>query len=117
MNLKSWSALILMMGLILAFNPLNAQAEPYPRYHHPRGNAYGWQGSRRHGFERHHKHFRRSCKGPHNTHYVDRVYAGPPRVAYLEPVPQVIGIPYAQPQSYFPQPATPGLSGHFEYNF
>jgi hypothetical protein len=31
MNLKSWSALILMMGLILAFNPLAAQAAPYPR--------------------------------------------------------------------------------------
>lgn len=117
MNLKRWSALILIMGLILAFTPPGAQAEPYPGYHHPRGHAYGWHGSRRHGFERRHKHFRGSSRGPLHHRHMDRVYTGPPRVSYIEPVPQVVGIPYVQPQPYYSPPATPGLSGHFEYNF
>jgi hypothetical protein len=116
MNLKRWAALILMMGLILLFNLPGAQAAPYPGYHHPRGHAYGWHQARRHGFARRHRHFRRSFRGPHHRH-MGRVYAGPPRVAFLEPIPQVVGIPYVQPQSYYSPPAAPGLSGHFEYNF
>jgi len=117
MNLKRWSALILMMGLILAFNPLTAQAGPYPGYRHPRGPAYGWHQAKRRGCERRHRHFRRPVRGPHHRHHVGRAYAGPPRVAYLEPVPQVVGIPYVQPQPYYSPPVSPGLSGHFEYNF
>jgi hypothetical protein len=117
MNLKRWSSLILVMGLILTLTSLSAQADPYRSYHHSHGDAYGWDGPRPHGFERRHKHFRRSRKGPHHPHYVDRVYAGPPRVAYLTPVAPVIGIPYAQPQPYVSQPAPPGLSGQLQYNF
>jgi hypothetical protein len=117
MDRKRWSALILMLGLILAFNLPGAQAEPYPGYHHPRGHAYGWHKARRHGFERRHRHFRRSWRGPRKHHCMDRVYEGPPQVAYLQPVPQVIGIPAVQPQPYYSQPAAPGVSGHFEYNF
>jgi hypothetical protein len=117
MNLKSYLGLILMTGLFLAFSPLSAQADPYRPYHHPRGHAYGWDGPRGHGFDRRHKHFRRSHRGPHNPHYVERVYAGPPQVAYVTPVAPVIGIPYAQPQPYFSQPPTPGFSGQLQYNF
>ena len=118
MNLSRWLRVILMMGLILALNSLSAQADPYPPYHHPRGNAYGWDGPRPHGFDRHHKNFRRSCRGPHNPHYGDRVYGGPPRVAYVVPVAPVMGIPYAQPQTQpYSQPAARGLSGQVQYNF
>jgi hypothetical protein len=123
MNLNRWLSVILMMGLILALNPLGAQARPYPhfkhhpKYHHPHGNAYGRHGPRHHAFDRHHKHFRRSCKGPHNPrHYVH--HAGPPPVVYVAPVTPIIGIqPYSQPQPFFSQPATPGLSGQFNLNF
>jgi hypothetical protein len=117
MNLIKWWGLILMTGLILALNPLRAQADPYPAYHHPHGNAYGWYGPKPHGFDRRPKHFKRSCRGAHNRHHVDRVYAGPPPVAYVTPVAPVIGIPYAPPQPYPSQPVTPGLSGQLQYNF
>jgi hypothetical protein len=117
MILRRWLSVILMMSFILGLTALNAQADPYRPYHHPRGNAYGWDGPRSHGFDRHHKHFRRSCKGPHKHHYRDRVYEGPPPVAYVAPVAPVIGIPYAQPQPYYAQPPTPGLSGQLQYNF
>ena len=114
MNLKRWLSVIMTMGLILAFNPLGAQARPY---HHPHGKAYGWYGSRHHGFDRHHKHFRRHGRGPQHPHYMERVCGGPPPVAYVAPVAPVIGIPYAQPQPYYSQPATPGLSGQIQWNF
>jgi hypothetical protein len=117
MNLKRWLSVILMLGLILAFNPLGAQAGPCRPYDHPPGKAYGWDGQGPHGFARHYKHFRRSCKGPHNPHYVARVYGGPPPVAYVAPVAPVIGIPYAQPQPYFSQPAPRGLSGNLNFGF
>jgi hypothetical protein len=113
MNLRRWLSIILMMGLILALNSLTAQAGP--KYHHPRGNAYGWDGPRPRGFDRHHKNFRRSCRGPHNPHYAGRGYGGPPPVAYVVPVAPVMGIPYAQPQ--YSQSVPPGLSGQFQYNF
>lgn len=108
MNLKRWLTVILMMGLIIAFNPLSGQAGPY---HHPHGKAYGWYGKKHHGFDRRHKHFRYSHRGPNHSHY----YAGPPSVAYVTPVAPLIGIPYAQPQ--YSQPATPGFSGSLNYNF
>jgi hypothetical protein len=107
MNLRRWSSVILMMGLILALNSLSAQADPYRPYHHPHGHAYGWDGPRPHDFGRHHKQFRHSCWGPRNPHYVD-------------PVAPVMGIPYAQPQPYFNQPSLPGppgFHGQFNYNF
>jgi hypothetical protein len=114
MNLKRWLSVFLMMGLILALNPLGAQARP--KYHHPRGNAYGWDGPRHHNFERHQKHFRRSCKGPHH-HREYGHYAGPPQVAYVTPVAPIIAMPYQQPQPYYSQPANPGLSGNLNWNF
>ena len=46
MNLRKCLSVILMMGLILAVSSLSAQADPYHRYHHPHGKAYGWHGSR-----------------------------------------------------------------------
>ncbi len=116
MNLRRWLSVILMMGLILALSSLSAQADPYRPYHRPHGDAYGWNGPRHHNFDRHYKHFRRSRRGPHNPHYVERVYERP-RVAYVTPVAPVIGIPYAQPQPYFSQPAPPGLSGQFTFGF
>ena len=115
MKLTRWLSVILMMGLMLALNSLSAQADPYRAYHRPHGNAYGWNGSRPHDFDRHYKHFRRSCKGPQNPHYVGRVYGGPPRVAYVTPMAPVIGIPYSQPN--FSQPAPRGLSGNVNYGF
>lgn len=121
MNPKRWLGLILMAGLILALNSLSAQADPYPTYHHPRGNAYGWHGQRTRGFDRHfdrrHEHFRRACRGPHSPRFVDRGYAGPPPVAYIAPVAPVMAMPYAPPQPYYSQPPTPGLSGQLQYNF
>jgi hypothetical protein len=120
MNLRRWLSVILMMGLILALNSLSAQADPYGPYHHPRGHAYGWDGPRHHDFGRHYGHYRRTCRGPHNTHYVERVYTGPPAVAYVAPVAPVMGIPYPQPQPYYSQPyqsGPPGLHGQFNYNF
>jgi hypothetical protein len=116
MNLRRCLSFFLMLGLILAFSPLSAQADPYRPYHHPRGNAYGWHGPKHHG-NGHYKHFRRSCRGPHNPRYVERVYGGPPAVAYVTPVAPVAGIPYAQPQPYYSQPAIPGLSGQLQWNF
>ena len=115
MNLKRWLSVILMMGLILAFSPLGAQADPYRPYYHPHGNAYGWD--KPHGFDHHQNYFRRSCKGPYNPHYVKRVYGGPPPVAYLAPAAPVIAIPYAQPQPYISQPAPRGLSGNLNFGF
>lgn len=121
MNLKSWLSGILVMGLILALIPLSAQARPYsfyddhPKYHHPRGNAYGWHGPKHHG-RQYNKHFRHHGKGPcHSPYYAH--HAGPPPVAYVAPVTPVIGIPYAQPQPYYSQPAIPGFSGNLNWNF
>jgi hypothetical protein len=114
MNLKRWFGFILMTCLILALNPLNAQAGPYHPYHRPHGKAHGWHGPKRHGWHSHYKHFRRSCRGPHNHHYADQFY-GPPSVVYMTPVTPVI--PYAQPQPYYSQPVIPGLSGQIQYNF
>lgn len=117
MNLSRWFSVILMMGLILALSSLSAQADPYRPYDHPHGRAYGWDGPRPHGFDRHYRDFRHSYRGPHNPHYVHRVYGGPPPVAYVAPVAPVIGIPYAQPQPSFAQPGPRGLSGTLQYNF
>jgi hypothetical protein len=117
MKLSRWLNVILMMGLILALSSLSAQADPYRPYHHPHGNAYGWDGPRPHGFDHHYKQFWRSSRGPHNPHYVGRVHGGPPPVAYVTPVAPVIGIPYAQPQPNFSQPGPRGLSGQLQYNF
>ncbi len=122
MNLKRWLSVILMMGLILALNPLGAQAGPFShfkhhrKYHHPYGKAYGWHGPRNHAFGRHHKPFRSSWRGPyHHRHYVH--HAGPAPVAYVAPVAPIIGIPYSQPEPFYSQPATPGLSGQLNWNF
>ncbi len=128
MNLKRWLSVILMTGLVLALNSLSAQADPDWPYHHPRGRAYGWDGPRHraygwdgprhHDFDRHYEHFRRSCGGPHNRHYVERVYGGPPSVTYVTPVAPVMGIPYAPSQPYFnQQSAPPGLHGQIGYSF
>lgn len=119
MKPSRWLSIILMMGGILALSALGAQAEPYRYFNHPHGHAYGWE--KHHGFDchfdRHFKHFRRFGRGPHHSHYVERVYGGPPAVAYVAPVAPVVGIPYAQPQPYFSQPAPRGLSGQLQYNF
>jgi hypothetical protein len=121
MKRRRWLSVILMMGLILALSSLGAQAKPYRPYHHPRGHAHGWDGPGPRHFDRHYKHFRRSCRGPRNHHYVERVYQGPPAVAYVAPVAPVIGIPYApQPQPYYSQPqqyGPPGLHGQINYGF
>ncbi len=122
MNLKRWLSVILMMGLVLALSSPAAQAgppfEPQPYYHHPHGNAYGWDGPRARGFDHHYKYFRHSYGGPHRFHHADRGCGGPPQVAYVAPVAPVIGVPYAQPQQpYFSQPAPRGLSGTVQYNF
>ena len=118
MNLRRWLSVILMMGVILALSSLSAQADPYHGpYHRPHGHAYGWDGPRHHDFDRHHEHGRRSCRGPHNPHYVERVYGGPPAVAYVAPVTPVMAIPYAPPQPYFSQPGPRGLHGQFNYGF
>src|SRR5512135_1520808 len=117
MKLSRWLGVILMMGLSLALNSLSAQADPYQPFHHPHGHAYGWDGPKHHGFDRHYKHYWRSCKGPHNPHYAHRVYGGPPPVAYVAPVAPVVAIPYAQPQPYYSQPTPRGLSGQLQYNF
>jgi hypothetical protein len=119
MNLRRWLSVIMIMGLILALSSLGAQAEPY-RYHHPRGHAYGWDGPGPHHFDRHYKHFRRSCRGPHNHYVVERVYGGAPAVAYVAPVAPVMGIPYAPAQPYFSQPqqyGPLGLHGQINYGF
>ncbi len=112
MNLKKWLSVILALGLILALIPLSAQAGPR---RHCYGDVYGWGGPR-HGFDRHYKHFRGRGRGPHHPHYVERVYGGPP-VAYVTPVAPMVGIPFAQPQPYYSQPAIPGFSGTLQYNF
>ena len=57
MSLNRWLSVILMLGLILALSPLGAQADPYQPYdhqyyHHPHGNAYGWDPRHR-DFDRH----------------------------------------------------------------
>ena len=120
MNLGRWLSVILMMGLILVLNPLGAQADPYfkhhPKYHHPRGKAYGWHGPKHHGFDRpYKKHFRHAGMGPHHPHNYG-YHAGPP-VAYVTPVAPMVGIPYQQPQPYSSQPPIPGLSGNLNWNF
>ncbi len=126
MNLRRWLSVILMMGVILALNSLSAQADPYGPdgpygpYHHPYGHAHGWDGPRHHDFDRHHEHCWRSCRGPHNRYYVDRVYGGPPAVAYVAPVAPVMAVPYAAAQPYFSQPqqsGPPGLHGQINYGF
>jgi hypothetical protein len=118
MNVRRWLSVILMMGLILALSSLSALADPYwPN--HPHGHAYGWDGPGPH-HGHHYKHFRRSCREPHHTRYVERVYTGPPAVAYAAPVAPVMGVPYAPPQPYLyqpSQPAMPGFHGQFNYNF
>ncbi len=116
MNLKKWLSIMVMVGLILALSSLSVQADPYRPYHHPRGNAYGWDGPRHHDFERFDRHAWRHNGGPHHPRYVERVYGGPP-VAYVAPVAPVGGIPFAQPQPYYSQPAPRGLSGNLQYNF
>jgi hypothetical protein len=123
MNLKRWSIVILIIGLLLALSPLGAQAEPYPpfkphpNYHHPHGNAYGWHGPRPHAFDRHQKYFRRSRMGPRNPRpYVHQVYTGPPSVAYVRPVTPIIGFQtYPQPQPVFSPLAPPGLHGQITF--
>ena len=120
MSLNRCLSVILMLGLFLALNPVGAQADPYascgphPKYHHPRGNAYGWHGKKYQAYDCHPKHFRGSGMGPHHPRPYAH-YAGPP-VAYVAPVAPIIGIPYSQPQSYS-QPAPPGLSGNLNYSF
>jgi hypothetical protein len=115
MNLSRWLSVILMTAFFLALNPLGAQADPpcgrHPKYHQPRGNAYGWHGKRHHAYDRHYKHFRGSHHSQHYAHH-----AGPP-VAYVTPVAPMIGIPYSQPQPYYSQPANPGLTGNLNWNF
>ena len=76
MSLNRWLSVILMLGLILALSPLGAQADPYqpydrPYYHHPHGNAYGWDGPRHRDFDRH----REFCGPRHPRTYVQQVYA------------------------------------------
>ncbi len=115
MNLKRWLSVILVMGLSLALSSLSAQADPDWPYHRPHGHAYGWDGY-------HGKHFRHSCRGPHNVRVVERVYGGPPAVAYvtpMAPVAPVMGMPYAAPQPYSQpyQSGPPGFHGQFNYNF
>lgn len=131
MNLKGRLSIILMTGLILAVSAPGAQADPYyGPYHRPHGHAYGWdgpgphdygwEGPRHHEFDRHYEHYRHACRGPHNHHYAERVYGGPPAVAYVAPVTPVMAMPYAAPQPYFSQPsqqASPGLHGQFNYGF
>jgi len=116
MKLSRLLSVILMMGLILALNSLSAQADPYRPYHHPHGNAYGWHGSKHHGFDHYPKHFRRSCMGPHHPRHSGH-HGGPPPVAYVTPVAPVIAIPFSQPQPMYSQPPTPGLSGNLNWNF
>ena len=119
MNLKGWLSIILMMGLILALSALGAQADPYG-HHRPRGHAYGWDGPGPHDYGCHGRHFRHSRRGPHNHHYAERGYGGPPAVAYVAPVTPVMAMPYAPSQPYFSQSsqqAPPGLHGQFNYGF
>jgi hypothetical protein len=110
MNLKRWMAVILMIGLFLVLIPLGAQAEPY--FDHPHGRAYGWDGPRHHGWDRHYRHFRESCGRPR---YVREVYAAPP-VAYVAPAP-VIGIPYQQQQPYYAPQVPNGLHGSVTFGY
>ncbi len=123
MNLRRWLSVILMMGVILAVNSLSAQADPYGPYgpyHRPHGHAYGWDGPRHHDFDRHYRHGWRSSRGPHQPRCVERVYGGPPSVAYVAPVAPVMGIPFAAPQPYFSQPyqsGPQGFHGQLNYNF
>ena len=121
MSLSRWLSVILMMGVILALGPLGAQAEPYPplerysNYHHPHGNAYGWQGPRPHDFDRHQEYCRHYWRGPYNRGpYM--YHAGPPPVAYVAPVTPIFGIqPYPQPQPFFSPPASPGFHGEITF--
>jgi hypothetical protein len=123
MNLNRWLSVTLMLGLILIFSPLGAQADPYPpfrhyqNYHRPHGNAYGWHGARPHRFDRYQRQFRRSCRGPqHHRPYMHEAYAGPPPVAYVTPVAPIIGIqPMLQPQPTYSQPAPPGFHGQITF--
>jgi hypothetical protein len=118
MSLNRWLSVILMLGLILALSPLGAQAEPYrpydrPYYHHPHGNAYGWDGPRHRDFDRH----REFCGPRHFRTYEQQVYAAPP-VAYMAPVAPIMGYQACpQPQPYYSQPAAQGLHGQFNFGF
>ncbi|MFI5331346.1 MAG: hypothetical protein ACHQ2F_10000 [Desulfobaccales bacterium] len=122
MSLNRWLSVILMLGLILALSPLGAQADPYqpfdphPYYHHPHGNAYGWDAGRHHDFDRH-REYSRGSWGPHHPRpYVQQVYAAPP-VAYVAPVAPVFGIQACPQQPYYSQPAPPGLHGQVNFGF
>ncbi len=117
MSLNRWLSVILMLGLILALSPLGAQADPYrpfdnQYYHHPHGNAYGWDGPRHRDFDRH-----RDCyRGPYNHRtYVNQVYAAPP-VAYMAPVAPIMGF-QACPQPQQPYYSQPGLHGSVNFGF
>jgi len=111
MNLKRWSSVFLMMGLILVLSPLGAQADPYRH-----GHDYGWNGPRPHEFKRYRKHFRRGCGGPHHSRtYVQEIYTAPPSVAYLAPVAPMIGIPQQQP--YYGPSVPNGLHGNVTFGY
>ena len=73
MNLKRWLTVILMVGLILAFNPLSGQAGPY---HHPHGKAHGWYGKNHHEFDGRHRHSRHFPGGPHHSQSLRRTTVG-----------------------------------------
>ena len=112
MSLNRWLSVFLMLGLILAFSPLGAQAEPYfehrPRYHHSRGKAHGWH-KRNHAY----RHWRKSH---HPRRYVR--YMGPPAVTYVQPVAPLVRIqPCPVPQPLYSQPAPPSFSAQFNFGF
>ena len=117
MSLNRWLSVILMLGLILVLSPLGAQADPYQPYdhqyyHHPHGNAYGWDGPRHRDFDRH----REFCGPRQPRTYVQQVYAPP--VAYMAPVAPIIGYQACpQPQPFYSQPAPPGLHGSVNFGF
>jgi hypothetical protein len=112
MKLKRWSVILLMMGLFLFLIPLSSSAQPFPPY----GNAYGWSGPRHHAYARHHRNFRHFRRGPHHArYYVEKVYAGPPPVAYAVPVMPVIQQPYPPVQLDFSSMAPPGLHGQITF--
>lgn len=125
--MKRWLSVILMMGFILALNPLGAEArrsshwKHHPKYHrhyqnHHHCKDYGWDGHRHHDYGRHHKYYRSSWRGPHRyRHYVR--HAGPPSAVYVTPVAPVVEIPYSQPQPFYNQPATPDLFGEYYWNY
>ena len=127
MSLNRWLSVFLMLGLILAFSPLGAQAEPgygyNHRYRHHHGKAYRGHGPRHHAMKRRHayRHWR-------EKHYPRRYvrYVGPPPVTYVQPVVPLVRVqPYPVPQPVYPQPAPPiysepappGFSAQFNFSF